>query len=77
MGWHTTLNVDRQLLAEAQEALGTKTMSATVNEALREVVLLRRRRRLRRRLLTYELPELTPEAVEEARAPRSFGGSNT
>lgn len=66
---HTTLNVDPELIAEAQEALGTKGTTATIHAALEDVV--RRRRRLR--LLTYDLPDLTPEALEQMRSGREFG----
>ena len=65
---HTTLNVDPELIAEAQHVLGTKGTTATIHAALEDVV----NRSRRRRLLTYDLPDLTPEALEEMRSPRQF-----
>ena len=62
---HTTLDLDRQLLAEAAEALGTIRTTETVHAALREVVARRRRAWLVRRDFS-ELEELVPEI----RAPR-------
>jgi Arc/MetJ family transcription regulator len=63
---HTTLNIDPELVAAAREVLGTKGTTDTVHAALEESV----RRSQRRRLLTYDLPDLTPEALDEMRAPR-------
>jgi Arc/MetJ family transcription regulator len=62
---HTTLDLDRELLHEAAEALGTTRTIDTVHAALRDVVARRRRAWLARRdfsELEARLPEL--------RAPR-------
>lgn len=62
---HTTLDLDRDLLNQAAEALGTKRTTDTVHAALREVVARRQRAWLARRdfsELASHLPEL--------RAPR-------
>ena len=40
---HTTLDLDRELLRDAAEALGTTRTTETVHAALREVVARRRR----------------------------------
>jgi len=66
---HTTLNIDPDLVAEAQEVLGTKSVTDTIHAALDDIV----RRNRRRRLLTYDLPDLTREALEEMRSVRRFG----
>jgi Arc/MetJ family transcription regulator len=57
---HTTLDLDRTLLEEAAEALGTKRTTETVHAALREVVARRRRAWLVRRDYS-ELETLLPE----------------
>ena len=62
---HTTLDLDRQLLTEAAEALGTTRTTETVHAALREVVARRKRAWLVRRDFSG-LEELMPEI----RAPR-------
>ncbi len=46
---HTTLDLDRDLLRDAAEALGTTRTTETVHAALREVVARRRRAWLARR----------------------------
>jgi Arc/MetJ family transcription regulator len=61
---HTTLNIDLELVSEAREALGTRGTTDTVHAALEDVV----RRNRRRRLLSYDLPDLTPQSVEELRS---------
>ncbi|HSW41523.1 MAG TPA: type II toxin-antitoxin system VapB family antitoxin [Patescibacteria group bacterium] len=64
---HTTLDLDRELLRDAAEALGTTRTTDTVHAALREVVARRQRAWLARRdfsELEARLPEL--------RAPREF-----
>jgi Arc/MetJ family transcription regulator len=65
---HTTVNLDEDLLRDAMEVLGTKQITDTIHRALREVV---DRRRLEW-LLAHDLPDLTPEALEKMRAPRTF-----
>ncbi len=62
---HTTLDLDRDLLDQAAEALGTTRTTETVHAALREVVARRKRAWLVRRDFS-ELEELLPEI----RAPR-------
>lgn len=46
---HTTLDLDRDLLADAARALGTSRTTDTVHAALREAVARRRRAWLARR----------------------------
>lgn len=65
---HTTLNLDRDLLRQAQSALGTTQATETIHRALSEVV----NRHKRERLAAYDFPDLTPEFVEEMRRDRSF-----
>jgi Arc/MetJ family transcription regulator len=67
MKTHTTLDLDRELLAEAAAALGTTRTTDTVHAALREAVARQKRARLMTRDWT-ELKTLLPEL----RAPRSF-----
>jgi Arc/MetJ family transcription regulator len=58
---HTTLDLDRDLLLAAAEALGTKRTTETVHAALREVVARRQRAWLAHRdfsELEAQLPEL-------------------
>ena len=65
---HTTLNLDEALVQEAREILGTTQVTETVHEALREVI----RQRARRRLMEYDTPYLTPEAIREWREDREL-----
>jgi Arc/MetJ family transcription regulator len=67
---HTTLDLDRELLLQAAEALGTKRTTETVHAALREVVARRQRAWLARRDFS-DLETLLPEI----RAPR--GGASS
>ena len=67
---HTTLDLDRELLNDAAEALGTTRTTDTVHAALREVVARRRRAWLARRDFS-QLEERLPEL----RAPREDVGS--
>ena len=60
---HTTMNLDVELVREAQKILGTKETTETVHQALREVINLQKRREL----LKHEFPGLTPESLEEMR----------
>lgn len=58
---HTTLDLDRDLLHQAAEALGTARTTETVHAALREVVARRQRAWLARRdfsELETSLPDL-------------------
>jgi Arc/MetJ family transcription regulator len=63
---HTTLNLDVDLLCQAQEELGTTEKTETIHRALREAIDLRRRQRLAERAL----PGLTPEYLDEMRRNR-------
>jgi hypothetical protein len=73
MKQHTTLDLDRDLVREAAEALGTTRVTDTVHAALSEVIA----RRKRARLAALELPDLTLESLERMRAPRVFGEPET
>jgi Arc/MetJ family transcription regulator len=64
----TSMNLDMDLVNDASEVLGTERTTDTVHEALREIV---RRERLRR-LARHDFPDLTLEAIEEMRKPRTF-----
>ena len=66
----TTLDLDRDLLAAAAEALGTSRTTETVHAALREVVASRKRAWLARRDVS-ELESLLPEI----RATRGAAGA--
>jgi Arc/MetJ family transcription regulator len=68
---HTTLNINTELLAAAEQALGTSGATETIHGALQEAVDLRRRRWL----LEYDFPGLTPESLEAMRADRTFAGT--
>ena len=64
---HTTLDLDRDLLRDAAEALGTTRTTETVHAALRDVVARRRRAWLARRdfsELEAALPSLRTARVE-------------
>jgi len=63
----TSIELDEELLARAQEVLGTKGVKATVERALEEVWRAHLRQRLLRRLETGEGLDLTPEVLEESR----------
>lgn len=61
-----TLNVDEQHLREAGEALGTASMTETINRSLEEVV----RAHHRMWLAEHRFEDLTLEALREMRRPR-------
>jgi len=63
---HTTLNLDLDLLREAQQELGTTEKTETIHLALQEAINLRRRQRLAERAL----PGLTPESLDQIRRNR-------
>jgi Arc/MetJ family transcription regulator len=63
-----TFNADADLLARAQQVLGTATATDTINTALAEVV----RRDDLSRLVDLVPPDLTPEMLRELRKPREF-----
>jgi uncharacterized protein (DUF1778 family) len=62
---HTTLDLDRELLDRAAEALGTRRTTDTVHAALREVVA----RRQRAWLAGHDFSELQ-RRLDELRTPR-------
>jgi Arc/MetJ family transcription regulator len=67
----TTINVDRDALRRAGEALGTTGASATVNAALREAAR-------RRALADFDVRrdiDGSPEEVAQGRAARAADGS--
>ena len=69
---HTTLDLDRDLLRDAAEALGTTRTTDTVHAALRDVVARRRRAWLAQRdfsELERALPELRAPRVATAKRP--------
>lgn len=61
------MNLDRQLVAEAADVLGTRGATETVHAAMAEVVRAARRRRL----AAHEFQDLTPDALSELRRPRA------
>ena len=61
---HTTLNLDQSLLEEARAVLQTTGVSDTVHRALEDVI----KRHRREWLAQVDLPDLTPESVEQMRA---------
>ena len=67
---HTTLDLDRDLLRDAAEVLGTTRTTETVHAALRDVVARRRREWLARR----DFSELE-DALEGLRTPRRTGAA--
>ena len=64
----TSLNLDLDLVGQARELLGSKGTTDTIHRALEEVV---RRERLRR-LAAEPFEDLTHEALEQLRQPRSW-----
>jgi len=75
---HTTLDLDRDLLRDAAEALGTTRTTDTVHAALRDVVARRRRAWLARRdfsELVGALPDLRTSRVEAVERPDELGES--
>jgi hypothetical protein len=64
----TSLNLELDLVAEARDILATRGTTDTIHRALEEVV---RRERLRR-LAKEPFEDLTLEALEQLRAPRSW-----
>ncbi|MGH2845622.1 MAG: hypothetical protein ACRDL0_06305 [Thermoleophilaceae bacterium] len=63
------MNLDRHLVEQAAEVLGTRGATETVHAAMAEVVRWARRRRLAAR----DLADLTPEALGELRRGRGGG----
>jgi Arc/MetJ family transcription regulator len=64
----TTVNLDRDLVAETAQALGTSGTTETLHEAMRDVV----RRRHLEALTKERFEDLTLEGLEEMRQGRSF-----
>lgn len=67
MKTHTTLDLDRDLLADAAAALGTTRTTDTVHAALREAAA----RQARARLMARDWSNLK-DLLPEMRAPRPF-----
>jgi Arc/MetJ family transcription regulator len=63
----TSLNLELDLVAEARDVLGTSGTTDTIHRALAEIV---RQDRLRR-LAEWTFEDVTPEALEELRRPRT------
>ena len=66
----TTIDVDKALAAEAGEILGTPTLKATVNQALREVVDAELRHRLAGRIRAGTLSVPTLAELARSKAPK-------
>ena len=66
----TTVDVDRELAAEAAEILCTKSLKDTVNGALREVVNAELRRQLAEQIRNGTLPVPTEEEYRKLREPK-------
>jgi Arc/MetJ family transcription regulator len=64
----TTVNLDRDLVAETAAALGTSGTTDTLHEAMRDVV----RRRHLEALTKERFEDLTLEELERMRHGRSF-----
>src|SRR3990170_2561199 len=64
---HTTIDLDVDLLREAQADLRTQGISETIHAALADVVARRRRARLAQ----FDFVDLTPEALEAMRSART------
>jgi hypothetical protein len=67
----TSLVIDRRKVAEAREILGTKTLAATVDAALDEVISLAARRRILERIRRSKTGGLgpTPDELRQLRKP--------
>ena len=66
----TTVDVDRELAAEAAAILGTGTLKDTIGTALREVVDTKIRGELAEAILDGTLSVPTPEEVRRLREPK-------
>jgi len=62
----TSIEIDDEYLAAAQQALGNATKEDTVDAALREVTALAARRRDLDRLTSRGLPDLEDKAAMQA-----------
>jgi len=67
----TSLAIDREKVAVAKEILGTRTLAATVDAALDEVVNAESRRRIMQRIRTSKTGGIgpTPEELRRLREP--------
>lgn len=75
---HTTLDLDRDLLRDAAEAMGTTKTTETVHAALRDVVARRRRSWLAHRdfsELAAALPELRATLLATGEGPTETSAS--
>lgn len=61
----TNINLDLELVDQAAAELGTRRMTDTVHEALRDVVARAHRAQLARR----DFEDLTPDVVDDMRRP--------
>ncbi len=67
----TSLAIDREKVAIAKEILGTRTLAATVDAALDEVINAESRRRIMQRIRTSKTGGIgpTPEELRRLREP--------
>ena len=66
----TSLAIDRAKVDEARQILGTKTLAATVDAALDEVIRLQKRRRIMERIRRDGGIGPSPEELRRLREPR-------
>jgi len=66
----TSLAIDRAKVDEARQILGTKTLAATVDAALDEVIRLQKRRRIMERIRRDGGIGTSPEELRRLREPR-------
>lgn len=66
----TTLDVDDDLLGQAQHVLGTRGLKATVDAAFREVIRRSLRERLAARIDSGDGIDRSPELLAQSRPPR-------
>jgi hypothetical protein len=66
----TSLAIDRHKVDEAKSILGTKTLAATVDAALDEVIRLQKRRRIMERIRRNGGIGPSPEELRRLREPR-------
>jgi Arc/MetJ family transcription regulator len=70
IGDKTSMTIDREKVDRARKALGTKTIAATVDAALDEVIRLAARRRLMERIRRQDGLGPTPAEVRRVRRRR-------
>jgi hypothetical protein len=65
------LDIDHQKVDQAKEILGTRTLAATVDAALNEVISLAARRRVMERIRKSNTSGIgpTPQELQRLRAP--------